>query len=244
MLCQGLQFMSPGKLAHSRWLTTANRILRLYVATEEPSDTLLTITEYIMKVYAPLWFSIRFASSSQNGPHHLFKTIQLTRNSSAEVRSIVNPVIQRNAFYAHSENMLLSMVNDVEGSNRELGWRRIKKARATDKGKTVRTFRIPKLNFDATSYIDMINWQEENITEPPLTRGIPDEELDFLIESKGQREFPIFPCHTQAVERCVKLVTEASSLVCSSDARDGLILSRIESRQKMPSFETKRQFVV
>lgn len=51
-------------------------------------------------------------------------------------------------------------------------------------------------------------------------------------------------CHTQAVERCVKLVTEASSLVCSSDARDGLIRSRIESRQKMPSFETKRQFVV
>ena len=27
---------SPGKLAHSRWLTTANRIPRLYVATKQP----------------------------------------------------------------------------------------------------------------------------------------------------------------------------------------------------------------
>ena len=112
MLRQGLQYMNPGKLAHSRWLTTANRILRLYAATEEPSATLKTIAEYIMKVYAPIWFSIRFASSSQNGPHHLFKTIELTRNFSDEVKNIVNPVIQRNAFYAHSENILLSMIND------------------------------------------------------------------------------------------------------------------------------------
>lgn len=67
MLCQGLQFLNPGKLAHSRWLTTANRILRLYVATEKPPGNLITLTKYIMKVYAPLWFSIRFASSSQNG---------------------------------------------------------------------------------------------------------------------------------------------------------------------------------
>ena len=31
-----------------------------------------------------------------------------------------------------------------------------------------------------------------------------------------------FPCHTQAVERCVKLVTEASAAVCEKD-RDGWI---------------------
>lgn len=243
VLRPGLQSMNPGKLAHSRWLTTANRILRLYVSTEEPSATLVTITEFIMKAYAPMWFSIKFSSSSQSGPHHLFKTIQLTRNCSSEVINIVDPVIQRNAFYAHPENMLLSMINDAEGSTRELGWRRIKKARAEDKGKTVRTFRIPKLNFSATRYIDMINWIEEKVTEPPLTRGISDAELDFMIESRAQKEFPNLPCHTQAVERCVKLVTEASSLVCSEQARHGLILSRIKSRQKMPKFETKRQFV-
>lgn len=42
----------PGKMAHSRWLTTANRILRLYVGTENPSPNLKTLTEFILKVYA------------------------------------------------------------------------------------------------------------------------------------------------------------------------------------------------
>ena len=50
----------------------------------------------------------------------------------------------------------------------------------------------------------------------------------------------------QAVERCVKLhvVTGASSLVCGQNSRDGFISSKIESRQKKPSFETKREFKV
>ena len=47
---------NPGKMAHSRWLTTANRILRLYVPTVELSQTLKTIVEYIMKVYVPVLF--------------------------------------------------------------------------------------------------------------------------------------------------------------------------------------------
>ena len=41
-------------MAHSRWLTTANRILRLYVSTDKPSQALKIIIEYIMKVYAPV----------------------------------------------------------------------------------------------------------------------------------------------------------------------------------------------
>ncbi|KAK4879050.1 hypothetical protein RN001_004865 [Aquatica leii] len=51
-----------------------------------------------------------------------------------------------------------------------------------------------------------------------------------------------FPCHTQAVERCIKLVTEASSLVCGAEARDGFIRARISSRTAMPKFNTKSEF--
>lgn len=32
---------SPGKMNHARWLTTGNRILRLYVSTSKPSNNLL-----------------------------------------------------------------------------------------------------------------------------------------------------------------------------------------------------------
>ena len=85
----------------------------------------------------------------------------------------------------------------------------------------------------------MINWQKVNLTEPPITHSIFDNEINHLISSKEKKSFPHLPCHKQAVEKCVKLVTEASSLVCRQNSRVGFIRSKIESHQKMPSFETK-----
>ncbi len=53
-------------------------------------------------------------------------------------------------------------------------------------------------------------------------------------------------CHSQAVERYVKLVTETSAAVCGNDTRDGFIRSRIESRTELrtelPKFETEGQY--
>ena len=83
-------------MAHSRWLTTANHILRLYISTVEPSQTLKIIVKYIMKVHAPVWFAIKNISSSQNGALHLFKTIEQTRMLIPDIRNIGYPVIQRN----------------------------------------------------------------------------------------------------------------------------------------------------
>ena len=40
-----LALRNPGKLAHSRWLTMANHILRLYVSTQNPSETVKVIVE-------------------------------------------------------------------------------------------------------------------------------------------------------------------------------------------------------
>ncbi|GBM51049.1 hypothetical protein AVEN_123865-1 [Araneus ventricosus] len=47
-----LALRKPFPVAHSRWLTTAGRILKLYVVTEKPSDNLIILATYIMKVYA------------------------------------------------------------------------------------------------------------------------------------------------------------------------------------------------
>lgn len=41
---------SPGKICNSRWLTTANRILRLYIGTKKPTKNLRTLVEFIAKV--------------------------------------------------------------------------------------------------------------------------------------------------------------------------------------------------
>ena len=53
--------------------------------------------------------------------------------------------------------------------------------------------------------------------------------------------FSRYPCHTQAVERHIKLVTEALAAVCGKESRDGFIRVRLESQAKMPKFETKIQ---
>jgi hypothetical protein len=234
---------NPGKMAHSRWLTTANRILRLYVATEEPSEELQDIVSYVMNVYAPVWFAIKRSKSIVDGAHNLFKTIQYSQPLNDNVKRIIQPVIQRNAFFGHPENILLTMIQDDRSQIRELGWRRIKKARAEYRGKTIRDFKIPPLNFESTDYTNLINWQDIKVTEPPLTRKfVSDDDMEDSIANRTVKDIHKLPCHTQAVERLIKLVTEASSAVVGAKSRDGFIRNRLSSRQVMPTFETKSEF--
>ena len=47
-------------------------------------------------------------------------------------------------------------------------------------------------------------------------------------------------CHSKAVERCVKMVTEASSSVFSRSSRDGSIRTTLPAPQQLPFLETKR----
>jgi len=65
----------PGKMAHSRWLTTASRALRLYVSTEKPSSNFKLLVLYIMMVYTPLWFKIKRNYTISQAPLHVFDTL-------------------------------------------------------------------------------------------------------------------------------------------------------------------------
>ena len=51
--------INPGNMSHSRWLSTANRVLRLYISEETPSKELIRIVIYIIHVYVPVWFAIK-----------------------------------------------------------------------------------------------------------------------------------------------------------------------------------------
>jgi hypothetical protein len=233
----------PGTLNHSRWLTTANRVLRLFVATSEPSEQLKTLSTYIVRVYIPMWFCIKTKPSCKDGARHLWRTIYLSRYLSPELKRVIDPVLQRNSFFAHPENLLLSMITDERIHIRQLGLRRILKARSQLVA-GVRKFTVPALNYDSADYIEMINWQNTVITEPPLAADITDSVIKELVRSGESQvvDFPRFPCHTQAVERCVKLVTQASNAVFGYTSRDGFIRSRLEGRRIMPIFDTKAQY--
>ena len=101
----------------------------------------------------------------------------------------------------------------------------------------VRKFRVPKLNFEAATFIDMIDFEKE-LYEPPLTMHLSDEQIrDIAITPLS---IPDYPSHTQAVERAVKLTTEAASKVVGYEQRHGMICQRVKARRFIPKFLSKK----
>ena len=47
-------------------------------------------------------------------------------------RAIANKVLQRNCFFAHQENVLVSMIDDNDRCIKKLGWKKILKARSQE----------------------------------------------------------------------------------------------------------------
>jgi len=103
----------------------------------------------------------------------------------------------------------------------------------------------PEINFTAKKYHEVITWNASTITEPPLTRSLTIAEIEHKIRTASFPDDGItsFPCHTQAVERMVRVVTEAAAEVCGMENRESSIRAKVASRKKMARFATKRDFV-
>ena len=84
------------------------------------------------------------------------------------------------------------------------------------------------------------------LSSPPLLWRVTNEEIHFFVQSGDIPDWDVkkFPCHTQAVEMCVKLVTEATLKVCGPQSRDGFIKATPKSRSLIPEFNTKSQYKV
>ncbi|GBM08658.1 hypothetical protein AVEN_228011-1 [Araneus ventricosus] len=54
-----LAVRDPGRLSHSRWLTCAIWVLRLFISQTNPTSELKMFVNYIMKTYAPVSFAIK-----------------------------------------------------------------------------------------------------------------------------------------------------------------------------------------
>ena len=166
---------SPGKIGYARWLTTANRVLRLYITCISPSDDLCIITSYIVNVYARMWFNIKYKSTLKYGAIHLYNLICYSRSLSNDTIDCcikhtlkINAyfahsenTIKMNAYFAHSENILFAMLNDDDNSIRKIAIERIIKAREHEDMSLIRKFKIPIVNFDALSYHTIITYNED-----------------------------------------------------------------------------------
>jgi hypothetical protein len=234
--------LKPGHIHHARWLTKASRLLRLYVTKENPSKSLQDLAKYIMNVYIPMYFNIKFRSSSTYGSVHFSRFILYSQYLPPQLLTIVQKVIQSNAYFAHPENIIFAMLYDQRPHIRRLACERILKARENEEDiEGVRPFECPRINFDCNDYVDMIDWDTVTITEPPFTRNKSHHEISEYMTSAAVFEDLHIPCHIQATERHIQIVTSAAQHV-SPGNREGFVVSRIAARNKRPKTDTRRDF--
>ena len=105
--------------------------------------------------------------------------------------------MQKNAYFAHSENILIAMLHDSDENIRKIAVEKIIKLRSeVSNDSYVRKFKVPNLNFEANNYHSLITW--ENATKPPLTKRLSNAELaDFVLNHDTKKSEYKFPCHTQ-----------------------------------------------
>lgn len=274
----------PGNLNHSRWVTLANRYLRKYVSTLQPSKKFKELVHAIVVFYAPSWFQVKTNPKCTDGPKNLMAMIRFSRKLDKRLQKIVQRVLQNNGYFAHSDAIQLTMLTEKHPAPRARAVNQILTIRmkakqrsqvlqeAEDDGRgvdevdddneeddteddgiqldnmekqaiassQVRPYVVPRINFEASDYMDLIDWEATQLSEPPLTSSLTNEQLTAIKDSPLQ--VADYPCHTQAVERAVRLVSEASASVIGQDARDGFIRQRIQSRKGLKMHATKKDF--
>ena len=214
------------------------------MCTKKPTKGLVRLVKLVLHLYLPGWFKFKGSPHIQSGAVNYFYLIELTKSEdlSDSERKIAHGVLQDNAHWAHSENILISMLVDEREEVRRMAVLRIMKARNEfNPDLHPRQFRPPQVNFAALNYFDLIDWDTEPCTEPPLT---VDLDLDRIMAAiSAPLRLPPFPNNTQAVERMVRVVSEAAVKRVGHTARNGLILKLLESRKMIPSFNTKNDYV-
>ena len=150
-------------------------------------------------------------------------------------------MIERNGSFTHPEHLLLAITEDDKKSIREFGLQRIQKARLIDaRRKTVRTFTPPYINFSVEEYSETINWMHCELSYLLLLTEISDDEIKPRIDRDSIPDWIItfkqIPVCMQAVQREVKLATEAPGKSCKAESREGLIRIPLLSRSSMLEF--------
>ena len=72
----------------------------------------------------------------------------------------------------------------------------------SEESRYIRKFKVPKINTKAKVYHKIVNMNSSDICEPPVISGLTDEEIQNIRQHKLVLKYP---CHTQAVERHIKL---------------------------------------
>ena len=241
-----LQYRMIGPHNHARWLNLANRLCRIFCSehglSTEDTNNLKLLVQFIVGVYAPMWFDIKMKNKWTEGPNHVLKQIKLVRSQDEKVKTYVEPFIQSTAWNGHSEAVLQCMLVSDKSDLRKFAVDKITQLRnGEEKGdKSVRPFKMPMINLQCKDFTDIIDWKSQ-IHEPLLTCDMSIDALTALKDTP--MEVPDFPVHGQAIERCVKAVTRSCSAVIGHEKRDGYIKATMDHRKLMSSNNSKKDLM-
>ena len=79
-----------------------------------------------------MWFHIKIHPSIIEGPLNTFRRLQLLKNLNAEEKKVAKKAVQRNAFFAHSDQLLLAMCADNDETIRQKAVTLIQKLRINE----------------------------------------------------------------------------------------------------------------
>ena len=250
MISKRLQDLEIGKVCHSRWLTTACRLLRLWISKHDlpkkAVKNLRLIVEFVVGVYMPNWFNIKVKHSWVEGPRHVMYQLELLRSQQKKIVDIVMPTVNKGAWYAHPESILQTMLCSEVVEERKWAVAKIAEIRGEGDEDTqvgdhsVRERRTPDVNIDATKLKDLIDWTE-GVTEPPLTCNLTTAVIKSFVDTP--MKVPAWSSHTQSVERLVQKVTTASGHVYSHERRDHYIRGQEASAELMSQNKSKKDMV-
>ena len=195
------------------------------------------------------YFYIKKHWHIKNGASNFFYIVQSYKNcglNKAEL-ALVQIHLQISGFMAHPESILLTAVFDSDMSVREWAVQLIledRKRRAeTDK---LRKFKVPKINFDSKSYVELIDFnsmKKTSITEPPLLFDYSDEKLIECYTKGIDLPVPDITCHSQSGERAVAATTEGVKNAIGPEKVHALLLKMDQSRSEITKDATKSDFV-
>ena len=92
--------------------------------------------------------------------------------------------------------------------------------------------KVDKINLDAKTYPDLIDFSALELLEPPLTQRLSDEELQNFLHNWNYLQIPSgIPCHSQSVERMVGVCTPVVGKFKTPEMRLAQIYLRLEFNQ-------------
>ena len=183
-----------------------------------------------------MWFAIKRQPQSCNGSKHIFLFIERSRF----LPDYLLKCISHNAYFGHSESILMTMLFDKdEKINADaLSLIGSKMSQFPSNITSIRKFSLPDINFQANCYRDLIDWNQD-VTIPPLIRYLWKSNVSFGALQKKLEKIGEIQCHSQAVERIVKVVTKATVSVYGHERREGYIKCTLDFQSIMSLFSTK-----